>query len=161
VPIYELGVMLRAPTEVVALVGVDFLGPLARPSLAWSSDRFHGVHEFFENYGVVHVGGREHHSEGHAVAVGQEVTLGAGLPTVGRIQAYCVAPLFATTLAESRLEREQSMRPDHPSRSSRMRCKRRHTPALCQSRRRLQHVTPLTKPISLSSMLHGMPLLRT
>ncbi len=40
-------------------------------------------------------------------------------------------------------------------------CRRRQTPAFCQSRSRRQQVTPLPKPISLGNIRQGMPLLRT
>ena len=46
----------------------------------------------------------------------------------------------------------------HPSSSSR--CRRCHTPAVCQSRRRRQHVMPLPKPSSWGGVLPGCPCAR-
>ena len=48
-----------AASVVVALVGVQLLGPVAWPS-TWSGDGWHRVDGFFQHPGVMHVGGREH-----------------------------------------------------------------------------------------------------
>ena len=70
------------------------------------------------------------------------------------------APL-ARTLTESALARLQSIRSALSKRASKIPCRRCQTPALCQSRKRLQQVMPEPQPISCGSISHGMPLLRT
>ena len=77
------------------------------------------------------------------------------------VGAGLLAPFLAVTLAESRQALDQSIKPTLPSLSRRARCSLRQTPACCQSRRRLQHVTPLPKPSSLGSIRQGMPLRST
>jgi hypothetical protein len=124
---------------------------LAGPAFGGALDRPGAVHHLLEGLGVVYVGGGEHHGEGDAVAVGQEVVLGAGFAAVGGVWPDRFAPLFAGTLAESKLALDQSTIPALANRSSSARCRRRQTPALCQSLSRRQQVTPLPKPISLGS----------
>ena len=150
-----------AAREVVGLICVQFLGYLAWPTPAGTLDRSDGVHQCLKDLGVVYVGRSEHHSERNSVAVGKEVVLGAGLTTVGGACPDSLTPLLAGTLAESRLALDQSTLPLLPSTFRSARCRRRHTPAFCQSRSRRQQVTPLPKPISLGSIRQGMPLLRT
>jgi hypothetical protein len=128
---------------VVGLVCVQLLGPLAWSTPARALDRSDCVHQLLEDLRVVYVGGGEHHGEGNAVAVGQNVTLGAGLAPVGRIGPDRFAPLLAGTVAESKHALDQSTLPHLPNRSSSVRCRRCQTSAFCQSRSRRQHVTPL------------------
>lgn len=117
----------------MGLVGVPLLRPPAGPTFPGALDRPDGVHQILEDLGVVHVGGGEHRGEGKAVAVGQEVVLGAGLAAVGGVWPDRFAPLFAGTLAEPKLALDQSTIPALPSRSSSARCRRCQTPALSAS----------------------------
>jgi hypothetical protein len=109
----------------------------------------------------VAVGRAEHDRERDAVPVHEQVTLRAGAAPVGRIRPGLFAPLLAGMLAESSAARDQSMRPRLPSRSSRSRCSRSHTPARCQSRSLRQQVEPLPQPNSLGSACQGQPVPRT
>src|SRR5215207_1053396 len=93
--------------------------------------------------------------------VGQQVTSGARLATIGRIRPDLLAPFLAGTLAESIHARDQSMAPHRPSRSSRFLKSRTNTPAFCQSRKRRQHVTPLPYPSCLGSLRYGIPVMST
>ena len=88
------------------------------------------------------------------------MALGAGTPAVYGIRAGLLSPFFAGVLAESADALDQSTRPSLPSLYSRRRRSPCHTPAFCQSLRRLPQVTPL-HPSSFGSMLQGMPLLST
>jgi hypothetical protein len=90
---------------------------------------------------AVGVGRRQPDGQRDAAAVGEQVVLGAGLAAVCRVRAGQAAPRLARTLSESRLARDQSMRPSRPSSSSSSWCSRCQTPARCQSRRRRQQVT--------------------
>jgi hypothetical protein len=66
---------------------------------------------------------------------------------------------LARTLSESRLARDQSSWPSRPSWSNSTRCRRRQTPARCQSRRRRQQVTGLPQPSwRAGSSRQGMPV---
>lgn len=152
-----------APREVVALVGVQLRGALARPSRSTrrTLDRLDAVHEPFEDLGVVDVGGGERYGERDAPSVRNKVALRARFAAIRRVLSDLLAPLLAGTLAESRHARDQSMRSASPSRSSKTRCRRRHTPASCQSLSLRQHVLPDPQPISWGSISHGIPLLRT
>jgi hypothetical protein len=73
----------------------------------------------------------------------------ARLAAIRRIRPGRFAPLFAGTLVESMLARDQSIWSASPRRWSSTRSSRRQTPAACQSRSRRQHVGPLPQPISV------------
>ncbi|SFG79991.1 hypothetical protein SAMN05192565_111142 [Methylobacterium gossipiicola] len=51
----------------------------------------------------------------------------------------------------------QSISPAACRRSNRTGCRRAHTPAACQSRRRHQQLMPLPQPISAGNISHGRP----
>jgi hypothetical protein len=148
-----------AAREVVALVGMDFVRPPSGPS-ARGLDRLDTLYELLEDHRVVDVGPGQDHRERQAVAVDQEVALGAGATSVYGVGTGLLAPFFAGKLAESNDARDQSMRPSLPSLSRRTRRSACHTPAFCQSRSRRQQVTPL-QPNSLGSMRQGTPHLKT
>ena len=109
----------------------------------------------------MHSGPREGYRQRHTVAVHHNVTLRAQLATIRRLLAGLVAPPGAGTLALSSDARVQSIRPASWSRCRSARCKRLHTPARCQSRKRRQQVMPLPQPSSWGSISHGMPLFKT
>jgi hypothetical protein len=88
----------------------------------------------------------------HASGVGQDVPLRSGSTSIYRIRTGPCNPLFAGTLAESKLALDQPISPALPSSSSSTRCKRLQTPAFCRSLSRLHHVTPLPKPSSLGNI---------
>lgn len=90
------------------------------------------------------------------MAVRQDVALGSRLAPIRRVWACGLAPFFAAMDALSMQARLQSMRPALCRRSSSFWCSRCYTPASCQSRSRLQHVTP-EPPISSGSISQGVP----
>ncbi len=102
---------------VVRLVGVELGRALPGPPRppARADDRRDGVDEGEQLGRVVGVGGREPDGQGNAVPVDDQVVLGAGLAAVGRVAAGQFAPLFARTLSESTLARDQSMVASSPS----------------------------------------------
>ena len=149
--------------EIVALVRMQLVGPLAW-STARPLDGFDGFDQVFEDDRVMDVGRGEPNCEWDALAVDQDVPLRAGFATVGRVGADLLvrtAPLFAGMLEASRLARDQSILSASPSRSSRMRWRRCHTPACSHSRKRRQHVTPLPQPSSWGRYSQGSPVLST
>jgi hypothetical protein len=123
---------------VVALIGMQLVGSHTRAP-AWPLDRLDGLDQVFEDNRVVDVGRREPDRQRDALAVDQDVALGAGLAGVGRIRADLLvrtAPLFAGTVDPSRLARDQSIVSAAPKRSSTARWRWWQTPACCQSRSR-------------------------
>ena len=100
---------------------------------------------------------RQLQSEGDALRIGDDVALRTRLAPVGRVRARRRAPLLAAIEALSRDARLKSMPFWRPSRSRSACCRRSHTPALCQSRKRRQQVIPEPQPISRGSNSHGVP----
>jgi len=157
---------LAAAREVVGLIGVQLVRALARaPQVSCRAvDGRHRIHEHGELRGVVTIGGTECGYQGHTVTVHDQVAFGPWFPPVGGVRSHLLderAPLFAGTLALSRLARAQSIRSARPNRSSSVRCSRSQTPASCQSRSRRQHVLPLPQPISTGSSCHWIPVFKT
>jgi hypothetical protein len=112
----------------------------------------------------VDVGRREPDRERDALPVDHNMALAARFAAIRWIRADLLvgtAPPLAATLEPSRLARDQSIRSASPSRSSSTRCKRCHTPACCQSRKRRQQVTPLPHPSSWGRYSQGRPVRRT
>lgn len=82
---------------VIATIGQDPLGSLARPPAARPAHRRDGVHERDQLRDVVAVGARHTPGQGQAAGVGQEVVLGARPGAVDRAWAEPAAPFFACT----------------------------------------------------------------
>ncbi len=149
-----------AAAVIIGLVCVQFARAPARASTS-ATNGWDCIEQRFERHAVVDVGAGQQEGERDATAVGDEVSLGAGPPTVSRVWAGCRTPLFAAMDALSIQARLQSIRSPFRSRRSNSRCRRSHTPAHCQSRSRRQHVTPEPHPISRGSISHGMPVRST
>ena len=101
------------------------------------------------------VGGRKVHGRWDAVAVDDQVILGAGLSAIGRIGAGLLTPLFARTLKLSTLALDQPIAASSPNQLRSVSCNRRQTSASCQSRSRRQQVAPLPQPSSLGNSRQG------
>jgi len=145
---------LRQRLASIRLVSVQLVRPLARPA-APAFDRRYRIEQLGQRHAVVHIGAREQKRQQQAVAIGLQVALCARLASVRRIRACGRTPLFAGMDALSMQARLQSMRPAQCRRCSSFWCRRLHTPATCQSRSRLQHVTPEPQPISWGSISQG------
>jgi hypothetical protein len=149
--------------EIVALVCMQRVGPLTWAAKR-SFDRLDGLDQIFEDKRVVNVGGRKPDREWDPLAVDQEVPFRTRFAAVGRVGTDFLVhttPLFAGMLEASRLARDQSILSASPSRSSRMRWRRCHTPACSHSRKRRQHVTPLPQLSSWGRYSQGSPVLST
>jgi hypothetical protein len=96
---------------VIGLVGVELGRTLTWSAWLppWPDDRRNGIDERKELGRVVGVGRREADGERDAVAIDDEVVLGAELAPVHGVRSRLLAPLFARTLMLSRLARLQSM----------------------------------------------------
>jgi hypothetical protein len=108
---------------VVSLVGVQLAGtaPGAPPP---ARERRHGIEQRLEGHAVVDVGPDQQEGERDATALGDQVALGAGSASVGRVRAGAVAPLFAGMAALSTQARPQSMRSASCRRFSSSLCRR-------------------------------------
>ena len=149
-----------AEDVVVGLVGVELVRSKAGPAPA-ASDRRDTIEHRLEVIAFVHVRRCEVDGERDAVAVDDQMLFGAEFSTVCRVRARRFAPPFARTLEASRLARVQSIRLAFPSSSSRTRCSRSHTPAICQSRSLRQQVMPLPHPSSWGRYSHPIPVRST
>ncbi|SDM53216.1 hypothetical protein SAMN05216360_102359 [Methylobacterium phyllostachyos] len=154
------GQRLTTAAVVVGLVGVQLRGTLARRSPA-RADRRDGIRDRLQHSAVMDVRPRQLQSERDALRIGDDVALRARLAPVSRVRARRRAPLLAAIEALSRDARLKSMPFWRPSRSSSSYCRRSHTPAFCQSRKRRQQVIPEPQPISRGSNSHGVSELST
>ena len=114
-----------------------------------------------EDAAIGAVGRGEEDGEREALPVDHKMALAARFAAIRRIRPGLRAPLLAGAKALSTLARLQSILSASPKRSNRVWCRRVHTPAFCQSRKRRQQVTPLPQPSSWGSISQGMPLLST
>ena len=149
-----------AEDVVVGLVGVELVRSKAGPAPA-ASDRWDPIEHRLEVVAFVHVRRREVDGERDAVAIDDQMLLGAEFSPVRRVRARRFAPPFARTLEASRLARVQSIRPAFPSSSSRTRCSWSQTPASCQSRSLRQQVMPLPHPSSWGKYSQPIPVRST
>lgn len=131
-------------------------GPIARPL-----DGLDVVDQRLEDAGIRAVGRGEPDGEREALPVDHNMALAARFAAICRIRPGFVAPLLAAAKALSTLARLQSIWSAVPKRSNSAWCRRTHTPACCQSRKRRQQVTPLPQPISWGNISQGIPLFST
>lgn len=139
--------MGTAARKVVAFVRVQFVRPAPGPA-ATSAHRGQGIDQLLEHHRVMPVGAGDAENQRDALAV-----RGVG--------ARILPPRGLATLAASMLARLRSSLPAPRNSASSNRCRRCHTPAACQSRRRRQHVMPLPKPSSWGNSSQGMPVRST
>lgn len=147
-------------TMIIRLVRVQLVRPASRATAFACNGRYR-VEQCFEGHAVVDVGSCQKESERNAPAIGDQVTLGSRFASIGRVRAGRLAPFLAAMDELSMQARLQSIRSASRRCRSNSRCRRSHTPAVCQSRSRRQQVTPEPQPISIGSISHGMPVRRT
>ncbi len=145
-----------AAGDVVGLIGMQLLRPFAGTTPR-ASDGRNGVDEVLEDGAVMPVGPGQPEGERRAPSVGNDMALRARFAAVRRVRSGGRPPFLAGMLALSRQARSQSIWSASPNSSSRARCSRSHTPAVCQSRSRRQQVMPDPQPSSWGSISHGMP----
>jgi hypothetical protein len=119
------------------------------------------VNEVLKEPRVVRVRGRETDDQGDASAVDHKMALRARFAAIRRIRTGFLAPLFAGTLAASRLARDQSIWSASPNQSNSSRWSRSQTPASCHATNRRQQVDPLPQPHSVGNRFHGNPACNT
>ncbi len=148
-----------AATMVISLVSVQ----LVRSAPGTSTPMPHGWHGIkggCEHEAVMPIGSAQADPERCACPVDHNMALRARFAAIRRVRASGSAPFLAAMAQESSEARLQSSLSASARRSSRMRCRRVHTPAACQSRSRRQQVMP-EQPISAGSTSQGMPERRT
>lgn len=110
---------------------------------------------------VVDIRASQDRGERRAVGIGDDVVLGTGSRSIGRVwPSFWPAPT-ARIDDESTAAREKSIWSAARSFASNNSYRRSHTPAVCQSRSRRQHVTPEPQPISAGRSRQHSPVLRT
>ena len=144
-----------ATAMIVRLVSVQLGGALAGSSapVPHAGD---GVEGCGQQRGVVPVGARQRQAERRSPGIDHAMALRARFAAIRRVRAGRASPFLAATAALSSEARLQSNSSASASRSRRVRCRRSHTPAACQSRNRRQHVMP-EHPNSTGSIVQGMP----
>lgn len=80
-----------APRVVVSLVGMQLVGPLARPSGALADGR-DCVDQGRQQPAVVNIGSGQNDGEGNASGIDQDVAFAAGFAAIGGIGAGRIAP---------------------------------------------------------------------
>lgn len=145
---------------VVSLVGMQLLRPLSG-STTTLLYRLNCVQHRLKHLNIVRVGRRYLYSKWNPAALYHKMALRARFASIRRIRAGFTAPRGAATQNESTLARLQSIWSCWPNLSRSTWWSFLHTPASCQSRSLLQHVTPEPHPNSSGSIFHGMPLLST
>ena len=146
--------------DVVRLVRMHLVRALAGPAPRPLDGR-DAVDQRREDAAIGAVGRGEEDGEREALPVDHKMALAARFAAIRRIRPGLLAPLLAGAKALSTLARRQSILSASPKRSKTDWCKRAHTPACCQSRKRRQQVTPLPQPSSWGNISQGMPLLST
>lgn len=146
--------------RVICFIGVQLPGTLAW-SAASSFDGCDGIQRFNHHLRVMHVRRTYCDGERDALPVHDQMAFRARFAAIRWIRPGFIAPLSAGTAEESREARDQSIRSASPKWSSKVRCKRCHTPASCHSRSLRQHVMPEPQPISKGRYSHGNPVAST
>ena len=95
-------------SRAVALVGVQLLGPPARPPTLATHGR-NRIDQPLQHRGLVDVGRRGQLRERDALAVRDQVPLRPRLAAIRRVRAGLVTPFFAGTVEASMAARDQSI----------------------------------------------------
>ncbi len=147
-------------TAVIAFIGMQFMWALAWATtlLANGGD---SLYQLWQQSGFVDIGRCVTNHQRNPLSFDHKMALRARFSSIRRVRASLFAPPGAGTIPASTQARDQSNCSASPSRSNKTRCSLSNTPALCQSRNRLQQVIPLPQPNSLGSISQGIPVLST
>jgi len=144
---------------VVPLVGAQATRFASSRSTA-GLDRGNGVEHRAQHGAVVGVRCRDADDQRNSLGFGQDVDLRPLLAAVDRAGTGQRYPLFARTLAASRIAADQSSSPEPPSRSSTSRCRFSNTPARTQAVKRRWAVGTVT-PNDGGRCRQAQPLVNT
>lgn len=145
---------------IVGAVGIYRVRAMARTARLAINGR-NGIDQRNQLRDVVTVRPGDGRRQWDAAGVGDEMMLGAGFATVGRIRPGFRPPKTARTLLLSMRARDQSIWSASFRRSNKTRWIVSHTPAAVQSRKRRQHVMPQPQPISRGRSSQPMPVRST
>lgn len=153
----------QRPTDrsgIVRAVGEEDVGTTARSAARPLNGR-NRFDEFEALLRIVDVGAGVNDRQRQTRGVGQQVTLGTRLATVGGIGSGLRPPKTARTEQLSTATCDQSMSSSTPNRSRTFSHNCCQTPASCHSWSRRQQVMPQPQPISMGSSSHGVPVFKT
>ncbi len=161
----DLGCDATSPDETAVLVEVvAAVGEQPSGSVPWTAAQAtnagHRVQQGHELSDVVAVSAGQRDGERSSVLIDDEVVLAARPRSVNRRRSGVSPPLRARTCEASIAASSISSSPSLRSSASRTSCRRGHTPASVQSRRRRQAVTPL-HPTSSAGTSRQLTLLRS
>ncbi len=145
---------------VVAAICVDDLG-LAKRSAAYAANGRDRVNERQQLGNVVTIRASQDCTDGHAVGVDEDVMLRTWSRAIGGVRASFSPAPTARTEDESTAAREKSSSPASRNLASSNSCNALHTPAFCQSRKRLQQVGPDPNPSLVERSHQRIPVLNT
>lgn len=159
------------PAETIVAVDAAASDPRHDPALAQATrfassrstaglDRGNGVEHRAQHGAVVGVRCRDADDQRNSLGFGQDVDLRPLLAAVDRAGTGQRSPLFARTLAASRIAADQSSSPEPPSRSSTSRCRFSNTPARTQAVKRRWAVGTVT-PNDGGRCRQAQPLVNT
>jgi hypothetical protein len=145
---------------VVTAIRVDDSG-LAKRSAAYAANWRDRVDERHQLGNVVAIRASQDGTDGDAIGVDEDVMLRTWSRAIGGVRASFSPAPTARTEDESTAAREKSGSPASRNFASSSSCKALHTPALCQSRKRLQQVGPEPNPSLLERSHQRIPVLNT
>ncbi len=156
----SLAKFLAMRLGVVATICIDNLGFLKRPA-TYAANRWNGVNQRQQLSDVVAIRARQDRADGNAIGIDEDVVLGAWSRAIRGVRTSFSPAPTARTDEESTAAREKSSSPASRNFASSSSCNRFHTPALCQSRNRLQQVEPEPNPNFVDRSRQRIPVLST
>jgi len=145
---------------VVATVCVDDLGFVKRPA-TYAANRWNGVNQRQQLSDVVAIRACQDRADRNAIGVYEDVVLGTRSRAIRGVRTSFSPAPTARTDEESTAAREKSSSPASRNFARSSSCNRFHTPALCQSRNRLQQVEPEPNPNFVGRSRQRIPVLST
>ena len=145
-----------------AVTAIAVERPDASPrSTALALDCWQHRQHFQQRLLIPDVRWRREHQQRHATAIHNNMAFTAVFRAIYGVRSGVAPPKTARTDAESTAASDRSTASYLANRFRSWRCNFFQTPASVQSRKRRQHVDPLTPKASCGSICHGMPLRRT
>ncbi len=145
---------------IVSLISIQLLR-----TLPWSASslfyRLDCIKHYLKHLRIMRVCWRELCCKWNTLSLYHNMALRARFSAIRRIRPSLRSPRGAATQNESTHALLQSIISAWPSLSRSVWWSFLQTPALCQSRKRRQQVTPEPHPISSGSIFQGMPLFKT
>lgn len=145
---------------IVATIGIDDLGLLKR-SAVHAADRRNCVDQRQQLGDIIAIRTCQNGADRNAIGVYEDVVLGTWSRAIRWVRTRFSPAPTARIDEESTAACERSSWPASRNLASSSSCIRPHTPAFCQSRRRLQQVAPEPKPNRVGRWFHRRPVFST